>query len=370
MVISDWDIDKIKVLGEGAFGRVYKAKYKDEFVAVKEIYLHKFPEDRRGSIIEGEVNTFKFITENAKTKYFVKYIGHYFNKIDDKDILVIVMEYVDNDIEDLKGDKLIAEAYFQALQGLYSLHKIGTVHRDIKPDNLLYDEKTKTLKIADFGVSCVRGLAKCNQIVGTFLYMDPQILYSKRQYAKNYASDLYSLAATFYRIYFNEDVCVENPSFMSMSHIYEYFMDRYSYVKDRIEQKMAIKSSKLTRMFLNALKDNLQPFSPRKSAYDLLFEAGYVSSPPKTLRMTKSPSPALSPAQTPAKTPPPPPPQVPNDDDIREAYSILFTLTDEKPTKKQLVEEIDDQYKRLKITLDEKKLSSAINKLKLSFRES
>lgn len=35
------------------------------------------------------------------------------------------------------------------------MHSVRLCHRDIKPDNILYDTKSKTIKIIDFGVSRV-----------------------------------------------------------------------------------------------------------------------------------------------------------------------------------------------------------------------
>lgn len=41
---------------------------------------------------------------------------------------------------------------YQLIKGLAHCHKHGVMHRDLKPQNLLVDDQTMTLKIADLGL--------------------------------------------------------------------------------------------------------------------------------------------------------------------------------------------------------------------------
>ena len=59
------------------------------------------------------------------------------------------------------------------------MHSVRLCHRDIKPDNILYDTKSKTIKIIDFGVSrVVEADKKMLTCTGTTQYKAPELFYS------------------------------------------------------------------------------------------------------------------------------------------------------------------------------------------------
>jgi len=61
------------------------------------------------------------------------------------------------------------------LSVLAYLHQRGVVHRDIKPENILYSQ-SRTLKIADFGLSISPGVERPVTRLGTLDYMAPEVL--------------------------------------------------------------------------------------------------------------------------------------------------------------------------------------------------
>ncbi len=85
------------------------------------------------------------------------------------------------------------------LSALTEAHKHGVVHGDIKPANIMYDNRGKTYIVTDFGAAYSerRSRKNDNVIVGTPSYMSPEQLEGKKLDGR---SDLFSLAVTLYHL--------------------------------------------------------------------------------------------------------------------------------------------------------------------------
>jgi len=65
------------------------------------------------------------------------------------------------------------------LEAVCDLHKVGICHRDLKPDNIMFDPETDSLKLIDFGVSKViynrkkQAKEKMWTVTGTIQYKAP-----------------------------------------------------------------------------------------------------------------------------------------------------------------------------------------------------
>ena len=83
-----------------------------------------------------------------------------------------------------------------------ALHRVGVVHRDIKPDNVIL-ESEGSLKLIDFGVVRVPGLedSRPADIPGTAAYMAPEMFDGE---PGNEATDIYSLGVTMFRAFTGE----------------------------------------------------------------------------------------------------------------------------------------------------------------------
>jgi len=173
----------IATLGEGAYGKVYKAKDNKtgDIYALKKIRFQSEDEGIPCTAIR-EIAILKSLQhENIIRLHDVL---HGLQK------LTLVFEFVDYDLKkvmDMNEENLdsvtVKSLLYQLLSGTAYLHKKKILHRDLKPQNLLIT-KNNTLKIADFGLArdyMIPVKNYTNEVV-TLWYRAPDVLLGSKTY--------------------------------------------------------------------------------------------------------------------------------------------------------------------------------------------
>ncbi|AQK96954.1 Serine/threonine-protein kinase STY8 [Zea mays] len=95
--------------------------------------------------------------------------------------------------------KVVVQIALDIARGLCYLHSEKIVHRDVKTENMLLD-KTRTVKIADFGVARVEASNPSDMTgeTGTLGYMAPEVL---NGHAYNRKCDVYSFGICLWEVY-------------------------------------------------------------------------------------------------------------------------------------------------------------------------
>ncbi|XP_064486905.1 rho-associated protein kinase 1-like isoform X2 [Ornithodoros turicata] len=175
------DFNVIKTIGRGAFGEVQLVRHKSTQKVYAMKLLSKFEMTKRSdSAFFWEE---RFIMAHARSQWVVQ-LHHAFQ--DDRR-LYMVMDYMPGgDLVNLMSNYDVPEHWArfycaQVVLAVDTIHSMGFVHRDVKPDNMLLDAYGH-LKLADFG-ACMRmdvdGLVRSDTAVGTPDYISPEVLKSQ-----------------------------------------------------------------------------------------------------------------------------------------------------------------------------------------------
>jgi serine/threonine protein kinase len=180
-----YEREEVAMLGEGTYGKVYKARSTQtgEFVAMKRMKLDSEEEGVPSTAIR-EVALLK----EARHENVVKLLDVFCTTSK----LVLVFEFLENDLKKYMKSygkqplppAVVKNLTLQLCRGIEYCHSNRILHRDLKPQNLLIGGGN-CLKIADFGLARAYSvpIAKYTHEVVTVWYRAPEILLGKEVYS-------------------------------------------------------------------------------------------------------------------------------------------------------------------------------------------
>ncbi len=186
--------ERLDVLGHGVSGIVYLAKdtLLNKQVALKEVDvqagdIRRFLEEAR-------------VMDRLRHPNIVRVLS--VDKIDGK--IVIAMEYIRGQnlqdllrtVETLPIDRA-CEIAAQVLDALEFAHRMQTVHRDVKPANILISREGE-VKLADFGLAEILATNAYAGGAGTYAYMAPEDFAEEDR--SDHQSDIWAMGVTLFEM--------------------------------------------------------------------------------------------------------------------------------------------------------------------------
>lgn len=228
--IEDYlEIDYSKSLGEGAYGKVFKAvnKSSKEVVAVKFIPLSG-PQLMAQKYLFREASGWQFLNHQNVSK--LKQI-HYYEQTEIEPatkFMILESEFSGINLNQFVktngpvSQELIRSIAFQTLHGLSYMHGNQFFHRDIKESNILINEN-KRIALCDFGFIRKIDLAvsEYTNAVGTTSYRSPEQAFLRKEYSCQI--DIWALGVVLVNLILQTQIFANNNDFELVSKLVDFF---------------------------------------------------------------------------------------------------------------------------------------------------
>ena len=190
---------KIKLLGQGSFGKVYLVKHK---ILKTNFAMKIIPKKINGINKEANLNNEINILRKLDHPNILKINDFYSTKNE----YIMITEFCPEGelFYEIKNfapfDEALAAWYMkQILSAVNYCHKNHIIHRDLKPENILITQKNKDgfnyIKIIDFGTAILFN-KKDKKITGSIYYIAPEIISPERNYTNK--CDVWSCGVIMY----------------------------------------------------------------------------------------------------------------------------------------------------------------------------
>ncbi|KAJ5898757.1 serine/threonine protein kinase [Penicillium taxi] len=199
------NVQAVKVLGEGSYGVVYKGKVVEPASQAGTFVAVKYTKSRNPT---ARMLTGARIQSSIDSQYVLKVYGYFQTQQGTGGLItpIIAGGGLRDQTIDIQGvgESMVNKVFKQILQGVSALHSRRVMHRDIKPDNILWDGTTAY--IADMDTASTESstreivVAKGDGI-GTPGYISPEQL-NLQMYTKSV--DVFAVGMTWVRMNVNE----------------------------------------------------------------------------------------------------------------------------------------------------------------------
>jgi eukaryotic-like serine/threonine-protein kinase len=277
------DYNILRLLGKGGMGEVYLAeqlRVGRRLVALKVL-------NRSCSEDPEVVRRFENEAASAGRISHPNVVTVYESRVTDDGQLCVAMEYVEG--ESLRavladeGAMEIEEAIEitkHICAGLAAAHKLGIVHRDIKPDNIMvnrHENGSLAVKVLDFGIARLLeagaegGQTKTGVVMGTPYYMSPEQALGVTGGKIDARSDIYSLGMVVYQMLTGK-VAFESDSWMRVMYMH---VNEQPLPPSRLRPELAAFGG-IERVILKALEKDREDRQQTVSEFANELEAAYA----------------------------------------------------------------------------------------------
>lgn len=193
------DFEKVKLLGKGAYANVFlvkNTKIPTLYFAMKVIHKARLKNQKQMNNIKSE----RRILQSIGNYPFLAHLRFAFQ---DNESLYFITDFAQGGelFYHLKQEKVFCEdkAKFYCAEIIFALnflHSKNIIYRDLKPENVLIDNKGHII-LTDFGLSKDVGNELAMTKCGTIEYLAPEVIEAK---GYDYAVDYWSLGCLLYEM--------------------------------------------------------------------------------------------------------------------------------------------------------------------------
>ncbi|MCQ2820435.1 MAG: serine/threonine-protein kinase [archaeon] len=186
----------IKKIGKGSYGRVWKV------IDIKKRHSLALKEISKAMVLKYGLSKEVFAEKEILSKLYHPFIINMYTCFQDSDNLYMILDY--SPYKDLRCQYKYFDLFKEdeikfisccMILALNYIHQNKIIHKDIKPENLLFDDKGY-LRLTDFGIS---KYIHTNErgVPGTFGYFSPEALENSKM---GYESDYFTMGIVLYEL--------------------------------------------------------------------------------------------------------------------------------------------------------------------------